>query len=78
MKIAPLEQDKPAEQQTERKVTIVGSPESQWKVSVEEQRIKQVLLNVSVTEIIISTVMYIHKVIIKMLYVNDKSRMKSS
>lgn len=33
VKIAPLEQDKPAEQQTERKVTIVGSPESQWKVS---------------------------------------------
>lgn len=32
VKIAPLEQDKPAEQQTERKVTIVGSPESQWKV----------------------------------------------
>lgn len=33
VKIAPLEQDKPVEQQTERKVTIVGSPESQWKVS---------------------------------------------
>lgn len=33
VKIAPLEQDKPADQQTERKVTIVGSPESQWKVS---------------------------------------------
>lgn len=33
VKIAPLEQDKPAEQQTERKVTIVGSPESQWKVN---------------------------------------------
>lgn len=32
VKIAPLEQDKPAELQTERKVTIVGSPESQWKV----------------------------------------------
>nr|CAD7400122.1 unnamed protein product [Timema cristinae] len=31
VKIAPLEQDKPQEQQTERKVTIVGSPESQWK-----------------------------------------------
>lgn len=31
MKIAPLEQDKPAEQQSERKVTIIGSPESQWK-----------------------------------------------
>ncbi|XP_016844586.1 insulin-like growth factor 2 mRNA-binding protein 1 isoform X3 [Nasonia vitripennis] len=31
VKIAPLESDKPAEQQTERKVTIVGSPESQWK-----------------------------------------------
>ncbi|XP_076162178.1 insulin-like growth factor 2 mRNA-binding protein 2 [Ptiloglossa arizonensis] len=31
VKIAPLEQDKPAEQQSERKVTIIGSPESQWK-----------------------------------------------
>ncbi|XP_063223696.1 insulin-like growth factor 2 mRNA-binding protein 2 isoform X2 [Bacillus rossius redtenbacheri] len=31
VKIAPLEQDKPQEQQTERKVTIVGSPEAQWK-----------------------------------------------
>ncbi|KAI4500862.1 hypothetical protein M0802_004073 [Mischocyttarus mexicanus] len=31
VKIAPLEQDKPADQQTERRVTIVGSPESQWK-----------------------------------------------
>lgn len=34
VKIAPLEQDKPPEQQNERKVTIVGSPESQWKVSI--------------------------------------------
>ena len=33
VKIAPLEQDKPTDQQNERKVTIVGSPESQWKVS---------------------------------------------
>ncbi|XP_023703830.1 insulin-like growth factor 2 mRNA-binding protein 1 isoform X2 [Cryptotermes secundus] len=31
VKIAPLEQDRPQDQQTERKVTIVGSPESQWK-----------------------------------------------
>lgn len=31
VKIAPLEADKPVEQQTERKVTIVGSPEAQWK-----------------------------------------------
>ncbi|KAG7212185.1 hypothetical protein KM043_012525 [Ampulex compressa] len=31
VKIASLEQDKPADQQTERKVTIIGSPESQWK-----------------------------------------------
>ncbi|XP_063991478.1 insulin-like growth factor 2 mRNA-binding protein 2 isoform X2 [Diachasmimorpha longicaudata] len=31
VKIAPLEQEKPADQQTERKVTIIGSPESQWK-----------------------------------------------
>lgn len=33
VKIAPIEQDKPVEQQNDRKVTIVGSPESQWKVS---------------------------------------------
>lgn len=31
VKIAPLEADKPPEQQTERKVTIIGSPEAQWK-----------------------------------------------
>lgn len=31
VKIAPLEAEKPVEQQTERKVTIVGSPEAQWK-----------------------------------------------
>lgn len=31
VKIAPLEADKPSEQQTERKVTIVGTPEAQWK-----------------------------------------------
>lgn len=31
LKIAPLDNDKPAEQQTERKVTIVGTPEGQWK-----------------------------------------------
>ncbi|KAK7793766.1 hypothetical protein R5R35_000962 [Gryllus longicercus] len=31
VKIAPLEQEKPQDQQTERKVTIVGTPESQWK-----------------------------------------------
>lgn len=31
VKIAPLEADKPVEQQPERKVTIVGSPEAQWK-----------------------------------------------
>lgn len=31
VKIAPLEADKPTEQQTERKVTIVGTPEAQWK-----------------------------------------------
>lgn len=33
VKIAPIEQDKPVDQQNDRKVTIVGSPESQWKVS---------------------------------------------
>lgn len=31
VKIAPLESEKPVEQQTERKVTIVGTPEAQWK-----------------------------------------------
>lgn len=31
VKIAPIEQDKPVDQQNDRKVTIVGSPESQWK-----------------------------------------------
>lgn len=31
VKIAPLEADKTPEPQTERKVTIVGSPEAQWK-----------------------------------------------
>ncbi|GAB0099763.1 insulin-like growth factor 2 mRNA-binding protein 1 [Sergentomyia squamirostris] len=31
VKIAPLEADKPQDQQTERKVTIVGTPEAQWK-----------------------------------------------
>lgn len=31
LKIAPLDNDKPVEQQTERKVTIVGTPEGQWK-----------------------------------------------
>ncbi|XP_055374970.1 insulin-like growth factor 2 mRNA-binding protein 1 isoform X2 [Condylostylus longicornis] len=31
VKIAPLEADKPLDQQTERKVTIVGTPEGQWK-----------------------------------------------
>lgn len=35
VKIAPLEQEKPQDQQTERKVTIVGSPESQWKVMLQ-------------------------------------------
>lgn len=33
VKIAPLDSDKgDASQQAERKVTIIGSPESQWKV----------------------------------------------
>lgn len=31
VKIAPLEADKPVEQQVERKVTIMGTPEGQWK-----------------------------------------------
>ncbi|XP_046983659.1 LOW QUALITY PROTEIN: insulin-like growth factor 2 mRNA-binding protein 1 [Schistocerca americana] len=31
VKIAPLEHDKPVDQLTERRVTIIGSPESQWK-----------------------------------------------
>lgn len=38
VKIAPLEQDKQVDNQNnaqqERKVTIVGSPEAQWKVSL--------------------------------------------
>lgn len=38
VKIAPLEQEKQAEAannpQQERKVTIVGSPEAQWKVYI--------------------------------------------
>lgn len=32
VKIAPLDETKPQETPTERKVTIVGSPEAQWKV----------------------------------------------
>lgn len=32
VKIAPVDETKPQDTQTERKVTIVGSPESQWKV----------------------------------------------
>ncbi|KAK5645814.1 hypothetical protein RI129_004278 [Pyrocoelia pectoralis] len=31
VKIAPLDESKPQDTQTERKVTIVGSPEAQWK-----------------------------------------------
>uniref|UniRef100_T1JD27 RRM domain-containing protein n=1 Tax=Strigamia maritima TaxID=126957 RepID=T1JD27_STRMM len=31
VKIAPLNKDEPADHTTERKVTIVGSPEAQWK-----------------------------------------------
>ncbi|KAH8420188.1 hypothetical protein KR009_007069 [Drosophila setifemur] len=31
LKIAPLEADKPLDQQPKRKVTIVGTPEGQWK-----------------------------------------------
>lgn len=54
VKIAPLEQDKPAEQQTERKVTIVGSPESQWKVSVSVFRdpsVENVNLHLTITSV---------------------------
>lgn len=32
VKIAPLDETKPQEAQNERRVTIVGSPEAQWKV----------------------------------------------
>lgn len=39
VKIAPLDQDKPQDTQTERKVTIVGSPESQWKVRFVKKKI---------------------------------------
>lgn len=31
VKIAPLDESKPQDTQTERRVTIVGSPEAQWK-----------------------------------------------
>lgn len=34
VKIAPLDETKPQDTQTERRVTIVGSPEAQWKVRV--------------------------------------------
>ena len=34
IKIAPLEEDKEPSEQTERKVTVVGSPEAQWKVRI--------------------------------------------
>lgn len=33
VKIAPQESDKATDQQHDRKVTIIGTPESQWKVS---------------------------------------------
>lgn len=33
VKIAPMDENQKDAQQAERKVTIVGSPESQWKVS---------------------------------------------
>ncbi|XP_025832796.1 insulin-like growth factor 2 mRNA-binding protein 1 [Agrilus planipennis] len=33
VKIAPLDESRPQDAQAERKVTIVGSPEAQWKVS---------------------------------------------
>lgn len=32
VKIAPLDETKPQEAQNERRVTVVGSPEAQWKV----------------------------------------------
>lgn len=32
VKIAPIDETKPQETQNERRVTIVGSPEAQWKV----------------------------------------------
>lgn len=33
VKIAPIDETKPQETQNERRVTIVGSPEAQWKVT---------------------------------------------
>lgn len=36
VKIAPLEDDGRPTEQTERKVTIVGTPEAQWKVRILE------------------------------------------
>lgn len=32
VKIAPIDETKPQETQNERRVTIIGSPEAQWKV----------------------------------------------
>lgn len=34
VKIAPIDETKPQETQNERRVTIVGSPEAQWKVNI--------------------------------------------
>lgn len=33
VKIAPIDETKPQETQNERRVTIIGSPEAQWKVN---------------------------------------------
>lgn len=38
VKIAPLDEQKPQEAQNERKVTVVGSPEAQWKVNITKCR----------------------------------------
>lgn len=44
VKIAPVDETKPQDTQTERKVTIVGSPESQWKVCLHYNLLKFVQL----------------------------------
>lgn len=46
VKIAPLEDDGRPTEQTERKVTIVGTPEAQWKVRILEAILELFVKNV--------------------------------
>lgn len=39
VKIAPLDESKPQEAANERRVTVVGTPEAQWKVSPFKSKI---------------------------------------